>query len=102
MSESESEDEILDRIEAALRKIAGHAGAASQPAGEDAFDRAAVTEKLDDIIAKLRGALEGAAPRHVESAPPYVADAPATPEDNTQTHDELETPQSEAGSEPGE
>lgn len=67
MSESESEDEILDRIEAALRKIASapaaKAGAGvAQPHEEGALDRAAFTEKLDEIIAKLRDGLENLRP----------------------------------------
>lgn len=61
MSESESEDEILDRIEAALRKIAGVSPAAlagtAQPGAAEAIDRAALTEKLDEIISKLRDGL---------------------------------------------
>ncbi len=62
MSESESEDEILDRIEAALRKIAGVPPAAlsgkAQTGGGEAFDRAVLTERLDGIIKKLRDGLE--------------------------------------------
>ena len=62
MSESESEDEILDRIEAALRKIAGVSPAALsgtvQTGEAEALDRAALTEKLDGIISKLRDGLE--------------------------------------------
>jgi len=54
MSESESEDEILDRIEAALRKISS----LSKPAGGDGFDRAALAEGLDQVITRLREALE--------------------------------------------
>ena len=61
MSESESEDEILDRIEAALRKIAGVPPAAlpgpARP-GLSALDRAALTGRLDGIISKLRDGLE--------------------------------------------
>jgi hypothetical protein len=65
MSESESEDEILDRIEAALRKIAGVPGgvrpSASPEAGSAAsegLDRDALTTKLDGVIARLRDGLE--------------------------------------------
>lgn len=62
MSESESEDEILDRIEAALRKIAdvsgpALAGAARVTEGEP-LDRAALADKLDRIIARLQAGLE--------------------------------------------
>jgi len=56
MSESESEDEILDRIEAALRKIAS-APAAARPAEGDASGREILAEKLDDIITRLRDGL---------------------------------------------
>jgi len=66
MSESESEDEILDRIEAALRKIAGVSPAAlggpAQFGEAEGFDRAAFTEKLDGIISKLRDGLENLRP----------------------------------------
>jgi hypothetical protein len=54
MSESETEDEILDRIEAALRQIASLA----KPAGDEAPDRAALAEGLDQVIARLRTALD--------------------------------------------
>ena len=59
MSESESEDEILDRIEAALRKIAGVSG--PRLAGEG-VDPAALAARLDRIIARLREGLEPARP----------------------------------------
>ena len=66
MSESESEDEILDRIEAALRKIAGVSPAALSghaPHDEaEGLDRAALTGKLDGIISKLRDGLENLRP----------------------------------------
>ena len=70
MSESESEDEILDRIEAALRKIAAVAGAvapAAQPVEGDGLDRVALIEKLDGMITRLRDGL-GALPAR-EAAP---------------------------------
>ncbi len=66
MSESESEDEILDRIEAALRRIASaaEAGKTAPPAGEaidpealDRADRAALADALDGIIQRLRAGL---------------------------------------------
>jgi hypothetical protein len=66
MSESESEDEILDRIEAALRKIAGVSGAALSGAGHlgegEQLDRTALTEKLDGIIARLHEGLNNVRP----------------------------------------
>lgn len=58
MSESETEDEILDRIEAALRKIAS----LSKPAGGDGFDRTALAEGLDQLIARLHTALDPVPP----------------------------------------
>lgn len=62
MSEPETEDEILDRIEEALRKIAS---ASVRPrvqplASETAdppLDREALAATLDAVIARLRGAL---------------------------------------------
>lgn len=60
MSESESEDEILDRIEAALRKIA-NAGAVRTGGGVP--DRESLTARLDEIITRLRDGLEAAPPR---------------------------------------
>jgi hypothetical protein len=66
MSESESEDEILDRIEAALRKIASVSGEAlsgtARPAEGEALDRAALTRKLDGIIARLHEGLDKVRP----------------------------------------
>jgi hypothetical protein len=71
MSESESEDEILDRIEAALRKIAGVSGAALSAAASsraehlhesEVLDRAALTEKLEAIIARLHEGLGNVRP----------------------------------------
>ncbi|MGE4482397.1 hypothetical protein [Acidocella sp.] len=59
MSESESEDEILDRIEEALRKIAGAAqGGKTVPASEAGLDREALAATLDKLIARLRAGLE--------------------------------------------
>ena len=81
MSESESEDEILDRIEAALRKIAGVSVAGLRPDASEAPERAVLVEKLDFIIARLREGLGAPAREHVS--------APA--------RDELETPRSEPG-----
>lgn len=72
MSESESEDEILDRIEAALRKIGSVAGAVVPPvsgAEGEAVDRAALIERLDGIIARLRDGLDNLAPRAPHAGP---------------------------------
>ncbi len=58
MPESESEDEILDRIEEALRKIASATQVGKpSPAEGDALDREALAETLDKVIARLRGGL---------------------------------------------
>ena len=61
MSDPESEDEIIDRIEDALRRIAS---AVAQPgaAPGDAqaappLDREALAATLDTVIARLRGGL---------------------------------------------
>jgi hypothetical protein len=56
MSEFETEDEVLDRIEAALRKIA----ALSQPVKPGAMsgdEREALAVTLDRLIARLREGL---------------------------------------------
>jgi hypothetical protein len=57
MPESESEDEILDRIEVALRKIAlvARAPAANPGVGPD---RVVLAETLDTLITRLREGLE--------------------------------------------
>lgn len=72
MSESETEDQILDRIEEALRKIAGAAQHPLAPESvpmpmpmpmsvpmpapvEDGLDREALALALDAVIARLRG-----------------------------------------------
>ena len=78
MSESESEDEILDRIEAALRKIAS-APAAARPAEGDAAGREILAEKLDDIITRLRDGLGGSL-RGSESVPARIASEDAPPD----------------------
>lgn len=70
MSESESEDEILNRIEDALRKIASvtrngkaalpvpHDPAPQDPAPqEEELDREALASALDQVILRLRGGL---------------------------------------------
>ncbi|WP_297366767.1 hypothetical protein [Acidocella sp.] len=72
MSESESEDEILARIETALRRIA-QAGVSvpvgAEPrvsAGDDALDRELLREALDEVIGKLRAGLEIGPPPKAE------------------------------------
>jgi len=57
MSDSESEDEILDRIETALRKIATLAHAPKPMAGPE-INRAALAKSLDMMISRLRAGLE--------------------------------------------
>lgn len=57
MPESETEDEILDRIEAALRKIATVAQA-PKPVGGREIDREALAQSLDMLISRLRAGLE--------------------------------------------
>ena len=64
MSESESEDEILQRIETALRRIAQvgtsqhGAGEPRVIAGDDALDRELLREALDEVIGRLRAGLD--------------------------------------------
>ena len=57
MPESESEDEILERIEIALRKIAALAKPA-RPAGGQELDRDALAHSLDTVIEHLRAGLD--------------------------------------------
>ncbi len=64
MPDSESEDEILERIEAALRKIAGIAQA-PKPAGGQEINRVALARALDMMISRLRAGLEP--PSHAET-----------------------------------
>ncbi len=71
MPESESEDEILVRIETALMKIShlAHAPRGTAPivATEDGrIDRAALVHSLDLLIARLRAGLEPHAPAPTE------------------------------------
>ena len=61
MPESESEDEILDRIEVALRRIAGAVQAAKLAPKRD-IDREALAHSLDMLVARLRAGLEPAKP----------------------------------------
>jgi hypothetical protein len=66
MPESESEDDILDRIEVALRKIATIAQAPRPVSGPE-IDRAALAKSLDMLISRLRNGLE---PLHTAEQPP--------------------------------
>jgi hypothetical protein len=59
MPESESEDEILDRIEIALRKIATIAQAPKPAVGRE-IDKVALAKSLDMLISRLRAGLEPA------------------------------------------
>jgi len=58
MTESETEDEILDRIESALKKIAAIAQAPKPAAPGREIDRAALAKSLDMLISRLRSGLE--------------------------------------------
>ncbi len=57
MADSETEEQTLDRIEAALKKIAT-AAQAPKPAGGGGIDRAALAQSLDLLISRLRSGLE--------------------------------------------
>jgi hypothetical protein len=61
MPESESEDEIIDRIEVALRKIADASAQVPRAAPRE-LDVSALTQSLDMLIARLRRGLEPARP----------------------------------------
>ncbi len=56
MPDSETEEQTLDRIEAALKKIAT-AAQAPKPAG-GGIDRVALAQSLDLLITRLRSGLE--------------------------------------------
>jgi hypothetical protein len=58
MSESESEDQILERLETALRKIAAVAQAPKPAPQLREIDRAALAKSLDMLISRLRAGLE--------------------------------------------
>jgi hypothetical protein len=65
MTESETEAEILERLEVALRRIAGAAHAPRRPAAAGpAIDRDALTASLDMLIARLRAGLRPATAHH--------------------------------------
>ena len=57
MPESESEDEIFDRIEVALLKIAARTQVPRLASGGE-VDREALAETLDTLIERLRTGLE--------------------------------------------
>lgn len=57
MPDSETEEEILERIETALKKIASIAHAPRPETGPE-IDRAALAHSLDLLIARLRAGLE--------------------------------------------
>jgi hypothetical protein len=65
MTESESEDETIERLETALRRIAGATSGQHRPipaaAGQD-MDREALARSLDMLIARLRAGLKPANP----------------------------------------
>jgi hypothetical protein len=61
MPDSETEEQTLERIEAALRKIAAIAQA-PKPAAGGAIDRAALARSLDMMINRLRSGLESHKP----------------------------------------
>ena len=54
MTDSETEEEILARIEAALQRIA----AAGKPVPVTGVDKAMLVKSLDTMIDRLRGGLE--------------------------------------------
>jgi hypothetical protein len=66
MTESETEAEILERLEVALRRIASaaHAPRRPAPASDPAIDRDALAASLDMMIARLRAGLKPATAHH--------------------------------------
>jgi hypothetical protein len=58
MSESETEDQILERIEAALRKIAAAAQPPKPVPHAREIDRVALAKSLDMLISRLRAGLD--------------------------------------------
>ncbi|MDE8348739.1 MAG: hypothetical protein POG74_04545 [Acidocella sp.] len=63
MTESETEDETLERLEHALRRIAEMANAPRE-AGEPGIDRKAVLKTLDTLIERLRTGMKAPNPSH--------------------------------------
>ncbi len=57
MTESETEEETLARLEAALRRIAELAGA-PKPMNQPEIDRKALVKTLDTLIERLRTGLQ--------------------------------------------
>jgi hypothetical protein len=66
MPDTETEDEILERIEIALRKIAAVAQAPKPATGRE-IDRAALAKSLDMLILRLRSGLD--TPKSVDQTP---------------------------------
>jgi hypothetical protein len=66
MTESETEAEILERLEVALRRIASaaHAPRRQAPVADAAIDRDALVASLDALITRLRGGLKPATAHH--------------------------------------
>lgn len=60
MAEPETEIDTLDRLEAALARIAAHAGGHNPQQAAAGPDRVAVAAALDRIIGQLRAALAAA------------------------------------------
>jgi hypothetical protein len=60
MTDTETEAQTLERIEAALRKIATLAQAPKATGGTPAIDRVALIKSLDMLISRLRTGLEPA------------------------------------------
>jgi len=63
MPESETEAETLERLEVALRKIAG---AINRPKPGAELDRTALVQSLDTLINRLRSGLELPKPESTE------------------------------------
>jgi len=57
MTESETESETIDRLEAALRKIAAAAHAPKRATAAPQIDAEALKQSLDMLIARLRAGL---------------------------------------------
>ncbi|HQT63391.1 MAG: hypothetical protein B7Z75_11050 [Acidocella sp. 20-57-95] len=57
MTESETEEQTLERLEAALRRIADLAGAPKMTSHPD-IDRKALVKTLDTLIERLRTGLQ--------------------------------------------
>ncbi len=65
MTESETEAEILERLEVALRRIATATAAPRRAAiATEDFDRDALAQSLDTLITRLRAGLKPATSHH--------------------------------------